>query len=112
MKFRDKEAYTNFSRALKSTGREIYFIACFDKWLPKVVGSSAPAYAPPWEWMHPIANAYRLANDHHDNWNQLLHEILIAGDLQGSSHSVAGSFGDWDYLTYVIKSHRNRHASA
>lgn len=92
-----KEAYTNFSRALNSTGRPMYFIACFDRWLPKWGSSGEPVYPPPWEWIHPIANAYRLSNDHHDNWPELAVEIET--NSQAASYSIPGAFGDWDYLT-------------
>lgn len=91
-----KSAYTNFSAALNRTGRPMYFVACFDRWLPQG-GSSTPSYAPPWMWMHPIANAYRLSKDHHDNWPQLSFEI--ATNAHAAAMSVPGSFGDWDYLT-------------
>ena len=95
-----KAAYTNFSRALLQAGREagraMYFIACFDRWITHKTPLTI-LYDPPWNWMHPIANAYRLSGDHHDDWPQLRAEI--ESNANAASHSVPGSFGDWDYLT-------------
>ena len=83
-----KEAYTNFSRALSNAGRPMYFIACFDRWTPKWGSNGAPIYQPPWEWMHPIANAYRLSGDHHDVWPELAREIET--NSQAASHGQRG----------------------
>ena len=92
-----EEAYTQFSRALNATGKQIYFLACYDRWVdPKHPGGVKPGVKPPWQWMHSVANAYRLGSDHHDDWQQLLAEIQ--GNAHNAQHSVAGSFGDWDAL--------------
>lgn len=87
-------AYPAFSRALNATGRPMYFIACYDRW--QHGGVPRPGFRPPWEFMHPVANAYRLTGDHHDNWAQLAAEIEM--NANAAEHSVHGSFGDFDFL--------------
>eukprot|EP00937_MAST-01D_sp_MAST-1D-sp2_P007454 g7454.t1 len=96
-------AYTSFSRELVAATRSlagahpIYFLASYDRWVdPNRPGQPKPGVRPPWEWVHPVANAYRLGGDHHDQWEQLWAEIQ--GNAHNAVHSVVGSFGDWDAL--------------
>ena len=85
-----------FSRALNATGRTMYFLACFDRWLNKTTGGPKTGYRAPWEWIHPWANAYRLSNDHHDDWSQV--RLEMEDNSNNAEYSVPGSFGDWDAL--------------
>eukprot|EP00040_Diaphanoeca_grandis_P031575 m.189218 g.189218 ORF g.189218 m.189218 type:complete len:386 (+) comp32367_c0_seq1:212-1369(+) len=89
-------AYSMFSKALNKTGRPMYFLACYDRWLNKTSGKPKTGFKAPWEWIHPVANAYRLSSDHHDNWSELLAEIEL--NANSANNSIPGSFGDWDAL--------------
>ena len=53
-------AYPAFSRALNATGRPMYFLVCYDRWINTSSGLPLSGKRPVWEWAHPVANAYRL----------------------------------------------------
>jgi hypothetical protein len=93
---RAEDAYPAFSRALNATGRQIYFLACFDHWLNKTSGGALPGFEVPWNFLQPWVNAYRLSTDHHDNWGQVIAQIDLSAN--SADHSVPGAFGDWDAL--------------
>ncbi len=54
--FTQQELYTNFSRALKSTGRDMFFSIC--EW----------GLVEPWTWAPAIANLWRTGPDHIPVW--------------------------------------------
>eukprot|EP00698_Gefionella_okellyi_P014906 TRINITY_DN415_c0_g1_i1.p1 TRINITY_DN415_c0_g1~~TRINITY_DN415_c0_g1_i1.p1 ORF type:complete len:409 (-),score=80.08 TRINITY_DN415_c0_g1_i1:32-1258(-) len=76
--------YPQMSHALNSTGRAILFEMC--EW----------GVDQPWTWGAPIANSWRMAGDHHDNWQSTSGVIEQNANL--SAYAGPGAWNDMDFL--------------
>lgn len=72
--------YTQYSKALKATGRQIFFSVC--EWDPTLE---------PWTWAPAIANMWRTNGDYGDTWAQILANL----DQEAPLASAAGP-GHWN----------------
>jgi len=82
-----RNTYPNMSKALNSTGRPIFFETC--EW-----GIDSP-----WLWAPPIANGWRIGNDHHDTWSGSSGTCTIIETLAGKSqYAGQGGWNDPDFL--------------
>jgi len=77
--------YPEFSQALNSTGRPIFFETC--EW-----GTDQP-----WQWMRAYANAWRATGDHHDSWSSTSSVI----DQMASIAEYTGP-GGWNYMDFLM----------
>eukprot|EP01123_Difflugia_compressa_P006504 TRINITY_DN18759_c0_g1_i1.p1 TRINITY_DN18759_c0_g1~~TRINITY_DN18759_c0_g1_i1.p1 ORF type:complete len:245 (+),score=27.25 TRINITY_DN18759_c0_g1_i1:89-736(+) len=50
----------------------------------------------PWKWAPPIANQWRTAGDHHDNWDNTLKIINAQAGL-----SQYSGIGAWNYMDFI-----------
>jgi len=79
-----KIQYPQFTTALNQTGRHIFFEMC--EW----------GVENPWEWATPVANQWRTAGDHHDQWNSTLKVINSQAGL-----SKYSGIGAWNYMDFI-----------
>jgi len=82
---RPEVQYAEMSRALNTSGRTMYFL------------SSEWGIDDPWKWMRLFANAWRVADDHHDNWKSTASIIEQAASIA----QYAGP-GGWNFLDFLM----------
>lgn len=75
-----KKLYTEYSQALKATGRPIFFSIC--EWNPSLQ---------PWTWAPAISNMWRTNNDYGSSWKQTLTNL----DQEAPLAEFAGP-GHWN----------------
>jgi len=79
-----KTQYTEFSKALNDTGRPIFYEMC--EW----------GVDDPWVWGPDVANQWRTAGDHHDQWANTLGVINKQAGL-----SKYSGIGAWNYMDFI-----------
>jgi len=80
-----KKLYTQYSEALKATGRPIVFSIC--EWNPALQ---------PWTWAPAISNMWRTNNDYGDSWRQIVANLDREADL--AKYAGPGHWNDPDIL--------------
>jgi alpha-galactosidase len=80
-----KKLYTEYSNALKATGRPMVFSIC--EWNPALE---------PWKWAPAIANMWRTNNDYGDSWRQILGNLDREAGL--AQYAGPGHWNDPDIL--------------
>lgn len=74
--FTAQELYTNFSNALRATGRDVYFSIC--EW----------GLFEPWTWAPAIANSWRTGPDHIPVWNMSSGCTQTPGKCGGTANII------------------------
>lgn len=80
-----KKLYTEYSEALKATGRPIFFSIC--EWNPSLK---------PWTWAPAISNMWRTNNDYGSQWSQTLANLDQEAPL--AQYAGPGHWNDPDIL--------------
>jgi alpha-galactosidase len=80
-----QKLYTQYSRALRATGRPMLFSIC--EWNPSLE---------PWTWAPAISNMWRTNNDYGDSWNRILANLDQEANL--AQYAGPGHWNDPDIL--------------